>query len=166
MGTCAGAHRLTVCYLAWGCVVPDAAALSQVISSTTAYILEQSTVDPVTKTMWTTTRNLTHTRAMAVMESQTIRPHPENPAWTQVTTEARIVSNVGWGLKNRVEQFGLARFQSSCEKVRGRSVRAGPARRQAPHRNRWPPSHALPHRPPQSRQALRFTLNALKQLAV
>jgi len=52
---------------------------------------------------------------------------------TQIVTEARIVSNVGWGLKSRVEQFGLTRFQSSTEK---------------------------------SRQALRYTINALKQLAV
>jgi len=123
-------------------------------------------VDPREKVMVTTTRNLNHTRAMSVIECQTFRAHPENSNWygtpcprlvgsstargadllvavspalviptdrTQVVTEARIVSNVGWGLKSRVEQFGLTRFQSSTEK---------------------------------SRQALRYTINALKQLAV
>lgn len=151
------------------------------IPNTQAYILEQATVDPSTKVMHTTTRNLNHTRAMAVIESQTFRVHPDNSNWyrpppcplpvreallltchtrTQVVTEARIVSQVGWGLKSRVEQFGLSRFQSSTEKARMHPSRTYPASAGV----------ALTHAPPpggavctQSRQALRYTLNAIKQ---
>ena len=60
----------------------------QIVPNTQAYILEQSTVDPDGKVMRTTTRNLNHTRAMSVVESQTFRVHPENSSWCAAPASA------------------------------------------------------------------------------
>jgi hypothetical protein len=62
-----------------------------VIPNTQAYILEQATVDPSSKVMHTTTRNLNHTRAMAVIESQTFRVHPDNSNWCDPPLPPRLL---------------------------------------------------------------------------
>ncbi|KAJ3277452.1 hypothetical protein HK104_003287, partial [Borealophlyctis nickersoniae] len=79
-----------------------------------AYIIEQSTVDPNTRTMTIVTRNLSHKKLMLVEERQVLRPHPDTPNWTEVRTEARIVSNTGWTpIRSRVEGFGLTKFKDN-----------------------------------------------------
>ncbi|KAF9971287.1 hypothetical protein BGZ73_005810 [Actinomortierella ambigua] len=88
------------------------------IKNPDAYIIEESEVDPRTHTMVTRTRNLNHARVMQVEETQTFSLHPENPKWTQVKTEARIVSELRWGLTGRVEAFGINKFVDNSARAR------------------------------------------------
>ncbi|KAJ3393588.1 hypothetical protein HDU92_007627 [Lobulomyces angularis] len=72
------------------------------------WVLEQSIVDPITLSMKTITRNLSHTKLMLVEETQIIKPHPINVSWTQVEASARIISNVSWSsLRSSVERYGF-----------------------------------------------------------
>jgi 4-amino-4-deoxychorismate lyase len=84
------------------------------IATPNTYIIEESTVDTMQRKMTTVTRNITHARLMTVEETQYIEVHPENSQWTKCTIEARIVSNIGLGLKSRLEKFGLKRFRESA----------------------------------------------------
>jgi len=68
--------------------------------------------------MVTRTKNLNHVRVMQVEETQTFTVHPENPKWTQVKTEARIISELRWGLTGRVEAFGINKFMDNSVKAR------------------------------------------------
>ncbi|KAI9142634.1 PRELI-like family-domain-containing protein [Paraphysoderma sedebokerense] len=86
-------------------------------SAPQALIVEESVVDLEKKTMITRTRNLDHRRFLCVEEIQVVKPHPENNEWTQVTTEARVVSNIGWGMTNKLEKFGVSRFRDNLTKV-------------------------------------------------
>ncbi|EGF83509.1 hypothetical protein BATDEDRAFT_22272 [Batrachochytrium dendrobatidis JAM81] len=80
-----------------------------------AFILEKSAVDPVNKTMTTVTRNLSHVKLMFVEETQTVRPDPNNPKWTQMMTDARIISNTALiPFRARIEKFGLNRFKANA----------------------------------------------------
>ncbi|KAG0252972.1 hypothetical protein BG011_006624 [Mortierella polycephala] len=88
------------------------------IKNPDAYIIEESEVDPKTQTMVTRTKNLNHVRVMQVEETQTFTVHPENPKWTQVKTEARIISELRWGLTGRVESFGINKFMDNSAKAR------------------------------------------------
>ncbi|KAK3827607.1 MAG: PRELI-like family-domain-containing protein [Benniella sp.] len=88
------------------------------IKSADAYIIEESVVDPRTQTMVTRTKNLNHVRVMQVEETQTFTVHPENPKWTQVKTEARIISELRWGLTGRVEHFGVNKFMDNSVRAR------------------------------------------------
>ena len=74
-------------------------------------------VNPKTQTMITLTKNITHARVMQVEECQTYRVDPNNHEFTQVKTEARIFSNLGWGLTDRLEGFGIKKFADSTAKV-------------------------------------------------
>ncbi|KAJ3040573.1 hypothetical protein HDV00_010753 [Rhizophlyctis rosea] len=79
-----------------------------------AFIIEQSTVDPVNRTMTTTTRNLSHRKLMLVEETQVFRQHPEKDGWTEMHTEARIVSNTRMALmRGKIEGFGLKKFKDN-----------------------------------------------------
>ncbi|CAG8701350.1 21838_t:CDS:2 [Cetraspora pellucida] len=71
-----------------------------------------------TQTMITLTKNITHARLMQVEEWQTFRVDPNNREFTQVKTEARVISNFGWGLTDRVEGFGIKKFADSATKSR------------------------------------------------
>ncbi|TPX35914.1 hypothetical protein SmJEL517_g01782 [Synchytrium microbalum] len=83
----------------------------------TAYIIEHSTIDPITRVMTTQTRNLSHSKLMLVLETQRIRPHHENPDWTVADTEAKIISNTAFApLRGRVEEFGVSKFRENCIK--------------------------------------------------
>ncbi|CAG8533365.1 13020_t:CDS:2 [Ambispora leptoticha] len=82
-----------------------------------AYILEESIVDPHTKTMVTRTKNITHVRKMQVEEWQTFRVDSHNNECTKVKTEARIISKFGW-LSERIEGFGLKKFTDNTVKSR------------------------------------------------
>ncbi|CAG8613665.1 12194_t:CDS:2 [Racocetra fulgida] len=53
---------------------------------------------------------------MQVEEWQTFRVDPNNREFTQVKTEARVISNFGWGLTERVEGFGIKKFADSATK--------------------------------------------------
>ncbi|CAG8595776.1 1297_t:CDS:2 [Ambispora gerdemannii] len=76
-----------------------------------AYILEESIVDPHTKTMITRTKNITHVRKMQVEEWQTFRVDSQNNECTKVKIEAKIISKFGWSpLSERIEGFGLKKF--------------------------------------------------------
>ncbi|KAG9067836.1 hypothetical protein KI688_011424 [Linnemannia hyalina] len=88
------------------------------IKNPDAYIVEESEVNPQTQTMVTRTKNLNHVRVMQVEETQTFTVHPENPKWTQVKTEARIISELKWGLTGRVEAFGINKFMDNSVKAR------------------------------------------------
>lgn len=67
--------------------------------------------------MITLTKNITHARAMQVEEWQTYRVDPNNREYTQVKTEAKIISNFGWGLTDRVELLGIKKFTDNTMKV-------------------------------------------------
>ncbi|CAG8519281.1 959_t:CDS:2 [Funneliformis caledonium] len=83
-----------------------------------AYIIEESMVNPKTQTMITLTKNITHARVMQVEEWQTYRVDSNNHEFTQVKTEARIISNLGWGLTDRLEGFGIKKLADSTAKSR------------------------------------------------
>ena len=80
--------------------------------------MEHASIDPAAKVMKTTSKNVTHTKIMFVEETQSFSVHPENPNWTQITTEARVKSNMGFGLEGRLEHLGVSRFQKNYDKVR------------------------------------------------
>ena len=74
-------------------------------------------VDPKTQTMITLTKNITQARVMQVEECQTYRVDHDNHEFTQVKTEARIISNLGWGLKDRLEGLGIKKFADNTARV-------------------------------------------------
>ncbi|KAG9307654.1 hypothetical protein G9A89_023219 [Geosiphon pyriformis] len=89
------------------------------IKTPEAYILEESMVNPKTKTMITRTKNITHVRKMQVEEWQTFHVDMHNSDCTKVKTEAKIISNFGWGpLTERIEGFGLKKFVDNTAKSR------------------------------------------------
>ncbi|KAJ3414910.1 hypothetical protein HDV05_005859 [Chytridiales sp. JEL 0842] len=89
-----------------------------ILPKSEAYILETSTLDPLTRTFTTTTKNLSHTKLMLVVETQTIQPHPEDvEGRTEIKTSAEIVSNTGWvPIRQRIEGFGLKRLKDNTFK--------------------------------------------------
>ncbi|ORY06326.1 MSF1-domain-containing protein [Basidiobolus meristosporus CBS 931.73] len=91
---------------------------SKIMKNNEAFIIEESVINPHTNTMTTCTKNLNHTRIMQVEETQTFKPHPDHAQWTKVTTEARIISNLGWGLTGKLEGFGVKKFADNTVKSR------------------------------------------------
>ncbi|KAI0274896.1 MSF1-domain-containing protein [Gloeopeniophorella convolvens] len=87
-----------------------------IISRSESWILEESEVDPQGKVVRCRTRNLEHTKAMQVHESQTFSQVEEGK--TLQTTEARIVSGFGWGLTKQIENYGIARFRKNVQRSR------------------------------------------------
>ncbi|KAJ8396756.1 hypothetical protein AAFF_G00013550 [Aldrovandia affinis] len=81
-----------------------------------AYIMEDSIVDPQTKTMTTMTWNISHARLMSVEERCFYGVNSENGIWTQIKREAWISSSL-YGLSRAFQEFGLARFKSSVTKT-------------------------------------------------
>ncbi|KAI9027697.1 PRELI domain-containing protein 1, mitochondrial [Hyaloraphidium curvatum] len=84
------------------------------------YILEQSVVDPRTRTMTTTTKNITHTTLMEVTEWSTLRPD-DSGSGTRVDVEALVSCTLRTGgsfLRSRVEAFGVQRFEKNVGKAR------------------------------------------------
>jgi hypothetical protein len=79
-----------------------------------AYIIEHSVVDPVGCSMSTSTMNITHQRLMKVEEVQTI---DSTDVGTRVRTQARVVSEFGWGLRGRIEGFGISKFVENAARV-------------------------------------------------
>jgi hypothetical protein len=83
-----------------------------------AYVAEVSIVDPNTKTMQVSTKNITMNTLMTVEEIQNFTLHPENPSWTLAKTEAIFSSNMSWGLRSTIESFGHSRFKEHFSKSR------------------------------------------------
>ncbi|KAJ6667822.1 hypothetical protein lerEdw1_016143 [Lerista edwardsae] len=93
--------------------------------SHSVYILEDSIVDPLNRTMTTFTWNINHARLMVVEERCVYRENPENSSWTEVKREAWVSSNL-FGVSRAVQsqlllavlfqEFGLARFKSNVTK--------------------------------------------------
>ncbi|XP_024919127.1 PRELI domain containing 1a [Cynoglossus semilaevis] len=77
--------------------------------SSSAYIIEDSIVDPQKRTMTTMTWNITHARLM-------YRTNPDNSNWTELKREAWISSRV-FGLSRAIQEFGLARFKTRVTKT-------------------------------------------------
>ncbi|KAI3634580.1 hypothetical protein MIR68_007491 [Amoeboaphelidium protococcarum] len=90
----------------------------KIMKNNYAYIIEESVVDPVERVMITKTKNLSHRGIMAIEETLEYKPHEDNSSWTLVNAQARIVSSFGWGITNKIEQFGLKRFGVNIEKSR------------------------------------------------
>ncbi|KAK2903980.1 hypothetical protein Q8A73_010637 [Channa argus] len=84
--------------------------------ASSAYIIEDSIVDPRKKTVTTLTWNITHARLLSVEERCVYQTNPENGSWTEVRREAWISSNI-CGLSRAIQEFGLARFKTSVTKT-------------------------------------------------
>ncbi|KAJ2028674.1 hypothetical protein H4S03_007746 [Coemansia sp. S3946] len=83
-----------------------------------AYILEEVVVDRQTGRLVAKTRNITHTRLMKVEERQTLLADPSNAGQTLCKNETSIVSNIGYGLNAKIENFSLSRFTENIAKSR------------------------------------------------
>lgn len=84
--------------------------------ASSAYIIEDSIVDPQKKTMTTLTWNISHARLMSVEERCQYCINATNVNWTEIKREAWISSNV-YGLTRAVQEFGIARFKTSVTKT-------------------------------------------------
>ncbi|XP_029926748.1 PRELI domain-containing protein 1, mitochondrial-like isoform X2 [Myripristis murdjan] len=84
--------------------------------SRSVYIIEDSIVDPVTRSLTTYTWNLNHTTLMSVEERCVFQESGEQPASTQLKREAWISSSV-YGFSRPIQEFGLARFKSNQVKA-------------------------------------------------
>ncbi|KPP65711.1 PRELI domain-containing protein 1, mitochondrial-like [Scleropages formosus] len=81
-----------------------------------AYIIEDSIVEPECRTMTTVTWNISHARLMSVEERCVYRVNPDNGDWTEIKREAWISSKL-YGLSRAIQEFGLARFKASVTKT-------------------------------------------------
>ncbi|XP_028832778.1 PRELI domain-containing protein 1, mitochondrial-like isoform X2 [Denticeps clupeoides] len=84
--------------------------------SRSVYILEDSIVDPLNKSLITFTWNLNHTKLMTVQERCVFQESEERPHCTQLKREAWISSGV-YGFSRPIQEFGLARFKSNQAKA-------------------------------------------------
>ncbi|KAI3352400.1 hypothetical protein L3Q82_005360 [Scortum barcoo] len=84
--------------------------------SRSVYIIEDSIVDPVNRSLTTYTWNLNHTTLMSVEERCVFQDSAEQPASTQLKREAWISSGV-YGFSRPIQEFGLARFKSNQVKA-------------------------------------------------
>ncbi|XP_070834856.1 PRELI domain-containing protein 1, mitochondrial-like isoform X2 [Chaetodon trifascialis] len=84
--------------------------------SRSVYIVEDSIVDPVNRSLTTYTWNLNHTTLMSVEERCVFQDSPEQPATTRLRREAWISSGV-YGFSRPIQEFGLARFKSNQVKA-------------------------------------------------
>ncbi|XP_024145516.1 PRELI domain-containing protein 1, mitochondrial [Oryzias melastigma] len=84
--------------------------------SRSVYIVEDSIVDPVKRSLTTYTWNLNHTTLMSVEERCVFQESEEHPASTQLKREAWISSSI-YGFSKPIQEFGLARFKSNQVKA-------------------------------------------------
>ncbi|KAK1122574.1 hypothetical protein K0M31_009019 [Melipona bicolor] len=85
----------------------------RLISKNVVKIIEESTVDPKTKTLTTYTRNLGYTKVMSIVEKVVYKVCEENPNWTVAKRSAWIDSQV-FGFSRAIQAFGLDRFKKNC----------------------------------------------------
>lgn len=79
-------------------------------------IVEESIVDPKTKTLTTYTRNLGYTKVMSIVEKVVYTVSEENPNWTVANRSAWIDSHV-FGFSRAIQAFGLDRFKVNCARM-------------------------------------------------
>ncbi|XP_033831021.1 PRELI domain containing 1b [Periophthalmus magnuspinnatus] len=84
--------------------------------SRSVYIVEDSIVDPVNRSLTTYTWNLNHTTLMSVEERCIFVDSEEQPTATQLKREAWISSSI-YGFSRPIQEFGLARFKSNQGKA-------------------------------------------------
>nr|XP_057944385.1 PRELI domain containing 1b isoform X2 [Doryrhamphus excisus] len=84
--------------------------------SRSVYIVEDSIVDPVSRSLTTYTWNLNHTTLMSVEERCVFQDAAEQPGITQLKREAWISSGI-YGFSRPIQEFGLARFKSNQAKA-------------------------------------------------
>ncbi|KAM8974517.1 PRELI domain-containing protein 1, mitochondrial [Pelodytes ibericus] len=80
------------------------------------YVIEDSIMDPVNRTLTTFTWNINHATIMTVEERCTYCENPENHNWTEIKREAWVSSKV-LGFTRPIQEFGLARFKSNVTKA-------------------------------------------------
>ncbi|MEE6479786.1 hypothetical protein FKM82_012375 [Ascaphus truei] len=80
------------------------------------YIMEDSIMDPVNRTLTTFTWNINHARIMSVEERCVYFENSENSSWTEIKREAWVSSKV-FGFTRPIQEFGLARFKSNVTKA-------------------------------------------------
>ncbi|XP_069507601.1 PRELI domain-containing protein 1, mitochondrial [Ambystoma mexicanum] len=80
------------------------------------YVLEDSIVDPLNRTLTTYTWNINHVRFMMVQERCVYHVNPGNNGWTEIQREAWVSSGM-IGLSRAIQEFGLARFKSNVHKA-------------------------------------------------
>ncbi|KAJ3559605.1 hypothetical protein NM688_g241 [Phlebia brevispora] len=81
-----------------------------------SWIIEESEVDPVNGVVRCTTKNLDHVKVMRVEEQITLLRTDDNK--TIQKTQARFISNFGWGLTKRIESHTLAKFKANVQRSR------------------------------------------------
>lgn len=79
-------------------------------------LVEESRVDPATKTIVTYTRNVGLSRFMSAVERVCYKPDPDNPKETLAVKEAWIESGL-YGIRSAVKNFGIERFKTNCHKA-------------------------------------------------
>jgi len=79
-------------------------------------LIEESIVDPKTKTVTTYTRNVGLSRFMTATEKVQYKPDPNNPNETLAIKEIWIESGL-YGLRSAVKNFGVERFKQNCTKA-------------------------------------------------
>ncbi|KAJ6604207.1 PRELI-like family-domain-containing protein [Mycena vulgaris] len=87
-----------------------------IISRAETWVVEESEVDPLGRTVRCKTSNLDHVKVMQVEETVVFRSAADGK--TLQHTEARILSGFGWGLTKRIETHGLNRFKANVQRSR------------------------------------------------
>ncbi|KAJ7804876.1 PRELI-like family-domain-containing protein [Mycena leptocephala] len=87
-----------------------------IVSRAETWVVEETEVDPVGRTVKCKTKNLDHVKVMQVEETVYFRSAPEGK--TLQLTEARIGSGFGWGLTRRIETHGLNKFKANLQRSR------------------------------------------------
>jgi hypothetical protein len=87
------------------------------ISARSLFIIEESIVDPVKKTLITYTRNISCLNYMSIEEKVVYRPTGPNDNWTVAERIAWINSSYGYGISRAVQAFGYERFRKNVKKA-------------------------------------------------
>ncbi|XP_068177599.1 PRELI domain-containing protein 1, mitochondrial-like isoform X1 [Antennarius striatus] len=84
--------------------------------SRSVYIIEDSIVDPVNRSLTTYTWNLNYATLMSVEERCIFQDSVEQPSTTHLKREAWISSSI-YGFSRPIQEFGLARFKTNQVKA-------------------------------------------------
>ena len=87
------------------------------IAARSLFIIEESVVDPVKKTLVTYTRNISCLNYMTIEEKVVYRPSGNNDSWTVAERVAWINSSYGYGISRAVQAFGYDRFRKNVAKA-------------------------------------------------
>ncbi|OCT88680.1 PRELI domain-containing protein 1, mitochondrial [Xenopus laevis] len=98
------------------------------------HVIEDSIIDPLSRTMTTYTWNINHVSIMSVEERCVYCENSENSNWTEIKREAWVSSKV-FGFTRAIQEFGLARFKSNVTKaMKGFEFILGKMHGDVPHR--------------------------------